>query len=129
MKAPSWTPVRKGDIYCSPACGAGCKFSDFKKATADAKALCKKLGPGWKPRVWENLMWHFEARRGFMSISPLGDTGKYTSLLGTKEGLGGEVFWFARFAHKDPVKVYKHQIKVAKDFIKRCEAAVNKCLT
>lgn len=47
---------------------------DFKKAkyrrateescTRKAAALCKKLGKGWKPRVWENLGWHWEVQKG-----------------------------------------------------------------
>lgn len=59
-----WTPKRRGKIYCSPACGLGCTHAEFMTATRKAKALVKRLGAGWKPRVWENLGWHYEAVKG-----------------------------------------------------------------
>ncbi len=55
----SWKPVRHGDTYCSPACGGGCTYAEFEKATKKAAALAKRLGPNWKPKVWENLGWHY----------------------------------------------------------------------
>ena len=58
-----WTPVLKGDVYCSPACGGGCKKADFDSATEKAHALANTLGDGWEPYVWENLGWHFEAKK------------------------------------------------------------------
>lgn len=58
------TPVRRGDIYCSPACGLNCKHEDFERAREGAAALCAALGEGWMPHVWENLGWHFSAKKG-----------------------------------------------------------------
>jgi hypothetical protein len=57
-----WTPVRDGDIYCSPACGAGCTFKAWEEAQAKSKAMADDLGPGWTPNVWENLGWYCGAR-------------------------------------------------------------------
>lgn len=58
-----WKPVRNGSIYCSPACGAGCKHSDYVKANEQAKILaelCRKaVGGKWTPFVHENLGWHY----------------------------------------------------------------------
>lgn len=54
----NWTPVRKGKIYCSPACGAECTYSDFVKMTNQAKKMCEQLGENWTPKVTENLGWH-----------------------------------------------------------------------
>lgn len=56
-----WTPVRSGATYCSPACGARCTLSEFQAATRAAEKLAASLGPRWKPRVWENLGWHYSA--------------------------------------------------------------------
>lgn len=56
-----WTPVRRGDVYCSPACGNNCTVYDFEAAHTNAQALVSVLGPKWKPRVWENLGWHYAA--------------------------------------------------------------------
>lgn len=56
-----WTPVRRGDVYCSPGCGMGCTVYDFEAAQTNAHALASVLGPKWKPHVWENLGWHYSA--------------------------------------------------------------------
>jgi len=58
-KKRDWTPVRTEEIYCSPACGGKCKYSKFEAATKAADELCKTMGEKWKPRVWENLGWHW----------------------------------------------------------------------
>lgn len=58
-----WTPILSGEIFCSPACGGKCKKKDFDEATERARALASHLGYGWEPHVWENLGWHFEAKK------------------------------------------------------------------
>ena len=58
-KRLSWKPVRRGGIYCSPACGNNCSREAYDTACARAKALAKQLGRGWKAHVWENLGWHW----------------------------------------------------------------------
>jgi hypothetical protein len=59
-----WNPVRNGETYCSPACGAGCTYEAYKKAVKDADELaslcCDKIGGIWKPVVHENLGWHWQ---------------------------------------------------------------------
>lgn len=59
----NWTPRLQdnGRVYCSPACGFKCKKEDHDKAQAAATALAARLGPEWKPRVWENCTWHYSA--------------------------------------------------------------------
>lgn len=60
MKKLSWKPIRRGQIYCSPACGANCKHSDYLKCFTDGKAAISRLKTtGWKLNVWENMGWHF----------------------------------------------------------------------
>ncbi len=68
MKKLSWTPVRKGKTYCAPACGRGCTHKEYLEARAAAAKLCKLLGPAWKPRIWENLGWHYEVRLATMTV-------------------------------------------------------------
>lgn len=61
-----WKPIRKGDTYCAPFCGRGCKFSEYVKANRQAAQCLKLLGgpkSGWKIRVWENLGWHWSVGR------------------------------------------------------------------
>lgn len=63
-----WTPRRRGPFYCSPRCGASCTYAAFMTATRKAAALCKRLGPGWEPRVWENMGWHYSVQKGVIEI-------------------------------------------------------------
>lgn len=65
-----WTPKLNGEIYCSPACGFGCKKADFDRAFALANALAVNLGPGWQPKVWENGGWYWEVKKGAATVSP-----------------------------------------------------------
>lgn len=60
-KPLSWKARRSGDLYCAPACGGRCTWAAYQKAKKDAAAFVKRLGTGWKARVWENLGWHYEA--------------------------------------------------------------------
>jgi hypothetical protein len=64
----AWTPKLNGEIFCAPACGFGCKKLDFDRVTERATALAKKLGDGWRPRVWENGGWHFEVTKGAATV-------------------------------------------------------------
>lgn len=51
--------VLNGDIYCSPRCGGGCTKASYDKAVKEADELAARLGPRWKPHVFENLGWHY----------------------------------------------------------------------
>lgn len=57
-KVDRWKAVRKGKIYCAPACGHNCTYLDYLQARHRAKEAAKKLGKGWTFEVWENLGWH-----------------------------------------------------------------------
>lgn len=56
-----WTPIRRGDVYCSPACGGGattCSVKAYEHAVDVANEAARDLGKGWRTRVDENLGWH-----------------------------------------------------------------------
>jgi hypothetical protein len=57
-------------IKCASWCGCGCTLAAFDRATAEAAALCARLGPRWKPSVWENTGWHYRAVCGLFEIYP-----------------------------------------------------------
>lgn len=65
-------PARRGAVYCSAWCGFNCSWEAHQRATQEAEALAKLLGPGWKPKVWENAGWHFsaEAEHGPFRVTP-----------------------------------------------------------
>jgi hypothetical protein len=87
-----WKPRRKGkngEIFCSPGCGGDCTRKDWELAHKRAKALAKRLGKGWKPRVWENGAWHYSV------VSPCDRLNVYPKKYGSysaylnKAGSGG----------------------------------------
>lgn len=47
MNELSWTPRRRGLIYCAPACGAGCTAAQHAHAVRLGRALARRLGRGW----------------------------------------------------------------------------------
>lgn len=61
-KAADWVPVRRGRIYCAPACGGKCTWAAHQLAHRRARALARRLGEGWTPEVHENLGWHYKVR-------------------------------------------------------------------
>lgn len=63
-----WTPVRRGAIYCSPACGGGCTHQAYLEAQVQAQEMLDALGGpttggnAWEKRVHENLGWYGSVR-------------------------------------------------------------------
>ncbi len=76
-KSLSWTPVLKGEIYCSPACGRGCTRKEWEDTKITASQLARRMGAGWKPRVHENLGWHYEVRSPKGNIRVMFSSGSY----------------------------------------------------
>jgi len=72
--AGGWKPRHRKNrtIYCSPLCGGDCKRADYDKAVRESAKLAKRLGPGWKPNVWENLGWFWQVENGVMVASERG---------------------------------------------------------
>lgn len=93
-----WTPVRKGAIFCSPACGGGCKREDYEiaiiKANALAKRCTKEIGGEWVIHVHENLGWHWSVIQ------------KKTNIKISKGGYGN--YYAAAFAGGTPIQVSLH---------------------
>jgi len=92
-KALSWQAVRRGHIYCAPACGGKCTGAAFQLATDRAEALCKRFVGVWKPRVHENLGWFAGAvyAGGHMNVSIHDYSGvvSYSAFIDTDKGPGG----------------------------------------
>ena len=66
----AWVP-RPGPkgVYCSPACGGGCTRAAWRKATARANLIARRLNAQtgnvgkWTPAVFENCRWFAKAER------------------------------------------------------------------
>lgn len=84
--ASRWTPILNGTIYCSPACGGRCKKADYDQAVTDAANLAAGLGDGWKPRVWENMGWHYSAVKDVAAVYAPNRGGYWVSIGGNTTG-------------------------------------------
>ncbi len=122
-----WQPLKKGLVYCAPACGANCTFEAFEKAKQDAAALCERMGKGWKPRVWENMGWYYEAQKGCASVHPDRD-GEYTVFINSTvlHNPPSKMGYMTQFivSGKDPKKAFAQALKKGHAFV----AAVTKDL-
>ena len=88
----------KNEIKCAKWCGNGCTRKEYEEAEINALVLANRLGKGWKPDVWENLGWHYAARRGGVRVIPhmYGPDRRYTAFLNYKKSPGGR--WVATAA-------------------------------
>ncbi len=80
-------PVRKGDVFCSPWCGRGCKHAAYERARKDGLVLARRMGEGWSATVWENLGWFYLVQKGVAEIYPNSHGGivnSYTCFIQTK---------------------------------------------
>ena len=41
---------------------------EYERAVSDCEALVKRLGAGWRIEVWENLGWHYSAKKGVATV-------------------------------------------------------------
>jgi len=111
-----WTPVRRGSIYCSPACGGDCTFDAYQVALKNAAKLAECLGPDWRGDVWENLGWHYRALSACkrIKVNPNHWGGKnpesYSAFLGAPDFPGGK--WAV--SGKTPEEAVKLVIAYAK---------------
>lgn len=105
MTKNRWKPVLNGNIYCSPACGGKCTKAEHDDAQEAGEILAALLGPGWRPRVWENMGWHYSAeipgaRKGHSTIAdiypPSSSRGRYWVSINAPQQVTAE--------HKDPVE-------------------------
>ncbi len=127
-KELSWKPKLIGKQYCAPACGRGCTKSEYDRAVTLSNELVSRMkGKGWKPRVWENLGWHYEVYNGYISVHPgILDDNKYWCLLSNeKGGHGGLAMWTPqKNTHKDPNVVVRKQIIYTKAVLKRLQEPI-----
>lgn len=129
----SWTPVRRGAAYCSPACGAGCTVREHRRAVRDADALVRRLrGSGWRPVVWENLGWHFRAVSGPVQVygdrRGRGGRLRYSCMVADRleENAGGSTIWTdpGRGHYADPNEAVDAEVRAAFEGAMRVGIAV-----
>lgn len=117
-----WNPVHKGDVYCSPACGMGCKRAQYNATVKAANAALKRMKTkGWTVRVHENLGWYWslEHESGLLSVSggqlPYRDNpAKNFHAMLSQSGSGGcDTLWYDQQQFDDPNTAVAHRLKLA----------------
>jgi len=90
------------------------------EAAAAAAKLVKRLGAGWRPRVWQNLGWHFAARKGPISVYPSLD-GQFHCLIAEtdEQAPAGSGYWSGSDTKTfdDPRKAVEHELKKVAAFV------------
>lgn len=109
-------PIRRGDIYCARWCGGNCTWAAYQLAKERAAKLCKRMGDGWKPRVWENLGWHYmvfsACTRLRVCPSHHGNRISYSAFIGDTDGVCAGGRWVEH--GKTPQSAIKKVIAKAK---------------
>lgn len=105
LQDDGWTPIAGADgTYCSRLCGGRCTRKDYLLATRRANMLVRRLGGGFRPKVVENLGWHYAAvlTAGVLTLRVLpifgrtGEVSAYFALLGQ---VGGMPEWTEKSAY------------------------------
>jgi hypothetical protein len=89
------------------------------EATKLAVALVKQMkGSDWRPRVFENMGWHWRAISGPVQVYP-SEGGRFWSMIGggPKDSVGGLGLWTPRGC-----KHFKDPNRAVRDALKHVEA-------
>jgi hypothetical protein len=118
-----WKPVRRGEVYCAPACGRKCTWAEYQQAKERLDTLKLILGRGWRGEVWENLGWHYKAisscGRIKVHASHYNNKVTYSAFLGADDSAGGT--WVSE-PFRDPKKAVAQVIAMGKKTLSEMEA-------
>lgn len=97
-----------------------------EEAENTAKALAKRLGKGWKVRVWENLGWHHAATKGGLSVSS-GYDNKYGCMMTDSfDSVGsGCTLYPGTKRFKDPRRAVRETVRAVEPIVKEIMAIYN----
>lgn len=90
-------------------------------AEREVRNLIAKLkGKGWKPRVWENIGWHYSAFSGPVQVYPFGMGDSFWCMVGprSKDNVGGAGFWTPSRTKcfKDPNRAVRDAMRYVYEF-------------
>lgn len=129
-RSPSWTPVRRGPIYCAPACGRGCTWAEYQAAVKGAEKLKKMMkGTGWEVRIHENLGWFYKVVSGPVMVMPSHPSkpGKFWCMIGSEpeNPVGGNAAWTGNQPYcTDPNRAVRLALKPVREVIGRYNATL-----
>lgn len=124
MSIRDWTPRRRGEVYCAPACGRGCTWSEYERALEKAQQLADSLGPNWQPKVWENLGWHYKARIPHVAVHQNG-TNSFTAFFDATDPDSGAGTWTA--TADSPQKAVDEALREGERRLELLRSAVETC--
>jgi hypothetical protein len=114
----SWKPVRRGAIYCAPACGYECTWREYQSALRRADSMRRLLEKAfplqWKARVHENMGWHYGvvSSCGRLKVSGCNfEIASFTAFLGDANFPGGT--WAEHGT--TPLEAVRNVIKMARE--------------
>lgn len=94
--------------------------SSKQQVTQLANLLAQCLGKDWKPKVWQNIGWHYCAdyKEGYLHVSPSWDGTKYYAMLsGSNYAHVGSLDWATDKMFKNPKDAVKHTLKLCKEHL------------
>lgn len=129
-KKLSWKPIRRGTVFCSSACGAGCTYLQYLsalKAAKDCSAMMKTKG--WKIRVYENMGWYWELfhKSGLLTVAggqlpyKQNPNSNFHAMLSCSGGGGCDPMFFDRKRFSDPNMAVSHRLNIARKSIARLQ--------
>lgn len=110
-----WKPIKRGNTFCSPACGCGCTLESFDRVTKRSAELVKMMkGSGWKAVVHENCGWHYCIVSGPVQVYE-SDTGFWSMVAAEVDGKYGASIWTHSTVetHDDPNEAVKEALDLA----------------
>ena len=122
MSKLSWKPKRRGDVYCSSACGYGCKWKDYKRQVAigEKMRLAMAHPEQWHVRVEENNHWfvyleHISTKAHLTVWTSLcGRAASYSALLSLSTPCAGDPEWQDNKSFSTPQAAVDHVVQRAK---------------
>lgn len=92
LKEKEMAETAETQLHCDmQKCGAGCTEAEYQAACSESKATADKMGRGWRPRVWENLGWHWDLRyaQSGLQLHPSTVDGRWTAFLNAPSRMPG----------------------------------------
>jgi hypothetical protein len=119
MKKLSWTPKRRGKIYCAPACGSGCLWEDYQKQKLLGLKMCLSMKDPkqWRVLVRENGHWYVFLEhiptKGFLTVWS-SCSKQYRAMLSLSTPHAGDTAWSDNETFWTPQKAVDHVLSLAR---------------
>jgi hypothetical protein len=117
MKKLSWKARRRGNIYCAPACGAGCTWEQHQRVQQQGRHMRQMMRDPqqWRVHVAEHLHWYVCLEHiltnGKLTVWP--GWNRYHALLSLDMSHAGDQDWQDTRSFSTPQAAVDHVLKLA----------------